>query len=900
MYKKLYTEFRKSFDFETFKKNSFAIHGFEKTCSYNDFAKAAEYCFHKFKEAGASDVRKIVLKADGKTSYMDYIMPEAWDIEDAKLEILDASLSEEMRLLSDFKKNTLCIGNRSAPTPVDGMDCEVVRWSDYVDKKVDIKNKAVFTTIHPGQMYSAAADAGAVGIISSYSPAAEECPDDTFWLNGMSSPGWYHTKEDKKIFCFSIPPRKGSFFSRFLDEGQAKVRATVKSRIYDGEIFTVTGRIPGKSKEEICLFAHMYEPFIPDDSTGAAIMISMCQAINNLTSEGRIPELQKSIRFVISMERYGFAQYLRNSKNTSKMLCVVNMDSMFHSSRKAGILPELRICPASMPFFSDLMIKDIIEGCNPKLKYTEKKGNLSSDTFGSDKKIGVPTTWLWTPSGKYHHNSNEIFSEPDWDTGFEIVSVIGTYLLFLSTAEKDALRKLGKRLDGIAEKELVSEFIQLKSMLKHKELSVRDSIEKATFLSSIQKDRIISLNNIISSVVDERRTANKFGKYARQFAAKTCDDFPKAIFSKMERKASNIVLKRIGKDMPFSLTKVPYDKRIKHPSDPYMYSLINWMDGKRSLYEIMRFIEFEHGKKYSDSDINELIEYFKYLTKYGYFKMLPKYRLTKSNIIQGLRKLGIKKGDRCILHSSLSSMGEVKGGAETVCLACMEALGNNGVLMMPSFNHYEAVSERGKGFYDPLQTPTTNGAVPDFFWRMKGVFRSLDPSHAVAAWGKNAADYVKNHHNVPTMGYGSPLELLEQADGKVILIDCPDANTFLHVVEMTNDAPCLGKRTEEYNVKLPSGKMVKYRTWGWRNGPCRVFSAQKHYELMRSGKLMKEGEIGGAHVMVFALSDFRKVYEKLLRGNIPGVAGCSGCPRKPRKVAATVPTDWHKHIRKII
>ncbi|MFA6716905.1 MAG: hypothetical protein WCS27_16115, partial [Victivallaceae bacterium] len=408
MYKTLFPKFKSTFDLEKFKYDALNIHEREKTCSYCDFARAVEYCAEELRDAGAAEVRKISLKADGKTAYMDYIMPEAWDIEAARLEIIDDRLPVSERLLADFGDNALCIGNRSAATPESGIDCEVVPWGN----GKDIKDKIVFTTEKPAHIYSAVADAGGAGIISAYSPAANECPDDTYWLNGLASPGWYHTKEDRKIFCFSLTPAKGAFLAKILSRGPVKVHALVKSRIYDGKIYTVTGRIPGKSESEIALFAHIYEPFIPDDSAGAAALIAICRTVNTLLGSGQIPALEKSIRFVISMERYGFAQYFRNPRNRRKMLCGVNMDSICHNSKIVGILPQLRLYPDSMPFFGDLLLKDIIDECAPEFTYVEAKGNLSDDTFGSDRKIGVPTNWLWTPSGIYHHNSNAVFSAP--------------------------------------------------------------------------------------------------------------------------------------------------------------------------------------------------------------------------------------------------------------------------------------------------------------------------------------------------------------------------------------------------------------------------------------------------------------------------------------------------------
>ena len=48
------------------------------------------------------------------------------------------------------------------------------------------------------------------------------------------------------------------------------LHGVLKARIGKGEIYTVTGVIPGESKEEYGIFAHMYEPFLSDDASGVA------------------------------------------------------------------------------------------------------------------------------------------------------------------------------------------------------------------------------------------------------------------------------------------------------------------------------------------------------------------------------------------------------------------------------------------------------------------------------------------------------------------------------------------------------------------------------------------------------------------------------------------------------
>ena len=58
--------------------------------------------------------------------------------------------------------------------------------------------------------------------------------------------------------------------------------------------------------------------------------------------------------------------------------------------------------------------------------------------------------------------------------------------------------------------------------------------------------------------------------------------------------------------------------------------------------------------------------------------------VSKDQIINGLRELGIKLGMELEVHSSLSSFGYVEGGAATVIQALQETVGLEGSIFMPA------------------------------------------------------------------------------------------------------------------------------------------------------------------------------------------------------------------------
>ena len=52
--------------------------------------------------------------------------------------------------------------------------------------------------------------------------------------------------------------------------------------------------------------------------------------------------------------------------------------------------------------------------------------------------------------------------------------------------------------------------------------------------------------------------------------------------------------------------------------------------------------------------------------------------ISKEDVVFSLKLMDISKGDKLLVHSSLSSIGYVDGGADTVIDALLEAVGDEG------------------------------------------------------------------------------------------------------------------------------------------------------------------------------------------------------------------------------
>ena len=266
--------------------------------------------------------------------------------------------------------------------------------------------------------------------------------------------------------------------------------------------------------------------------------------------------------------------------------------------------------------------------------------------------------------------------------------------------------------------------------------------------------------------------------------------------------------------------------------------------------------------------------------------------VTQDDIAGGLKDIGVRPGMGLIVHSSLKSFGWVEGGPEAVLRALMDVLTPSGTLIMPTFNHDVPFREGGPGLFDPRRTPSGNGVITDRFWRMPGVCRSLNPTHPYAAWGRHARRYTEGHHLTLTMGPESPLGLLCSDGGFCLLMGVSyGKNTFHHVVETMLNAPCLGRRTEAYPVRMPDGTVEMLRTWGFREKGCPFHDGghPSYIPLMRD--VEHTTDVGGSTWRFYRLQDAIEPIGRHLREGLGELPPCPGCPIRPRMTVATVASD---------
>lgn len=194
---------------------------------------------------------------------------------------------------------------------------------------------------------------------------------------------------------------------------------------------------------------------------------------------------------------------------------------------------------------------------------------------------------------------------------------------------------------------------------------------------------------------------------------------------------------------------------------------------------------------------------------------------TRLSLAADLTALGLRPDMSVLVHSSLSALGWVSGGAPAVLQALLDTLALGGTLMMPSHSgelsdpalwQHPPVPETwwpvirdSLPAFDPERTPTrAMGRIPELFRTWPGVLRSRHPHYSFAACGPAAARLIDDHSLDDGLGEASPLGRLYALDGWVLLLGAGfDSNTSFHLAEYRTAAPA---RTQTHAPVLVDGQ----------------------------------------------------------------------------------------------
>jgi len=248
--------------------------------------------------------------------------------------------------------------------------------------------------------------------------------------------------------------------------------------------------------------------------------------------------------------------------------------------------------------------------------------------------------------------------------------------------------------------------------------------------------------------------------------------------------------------------------------------------------------------------------------------------ITKERIISDLKRIGVKNGDHLSVSLSFKGIGYVDGGPNIFIDALLETVGDDGTIMMNTFTRIFHISNiKSDDFhyiFDYRSTPCHTGIVPETFRKREGSLRSQHPTNSVAAIGKYAEYFTKDHNNQSTAYM--PFSRLARVNGKVLCIGLGD-----NLIAIRHEAQYLAGLLEivPYRVGVKfRDKDVKIKLFIRKDlGGC-VKRMHELVPILRERGFVKNGKVGMANAIIVPAKESLEVMTETLKNN-PAINLCN-------------------------
>lgn len=199
--------------------------------------------------------------------------------------------------------------------------------------------------------------------------------------------------------------------------------------------------------------------------------------------------------------------------------------------------------------------------------------------------------------------------------------------------------------------------------------------------------------------------------------------------------------------------------------------------------------------------------YWKLLVKFNYTykksRVLKRSdeqpKLSKYELAEHLKSMGIKSGDCIIVHSSYDYFKNSGLTPTDIINTLIDVVGIDGTILMPASPQFSNQStardylttiENQTYKYSPRRTPHKTGILSYFLQRRDGAIRSLHPINTVVCYGASCSKLVSDTITAEDLpcGINSPWYKAIQLNSKIIAlgVDLVHSLTSIHVNEDCN------------------------------------------------------------------------------------------------------------------
>jgi len=634
-----------------------AITQFHRIQASPMFHEAAKYVRDQLLKIGLEGVRVEAFPSDGSRRYWTFLSPIGWEAEEAELWLVEPERRLLARY-PDIP-TSLHVHSRSTPPDGVAAELVDVgsglRDEEYAGK--DVKGKFVLATGRAGRVHRKAVFRyGAAAVLTDALTFEVEGMRESIDLPDAHAYQaiWPSGDEVEKVtFGFSISRRQGNHLRKLLRNGKpVKLWARVKARLMPGLLEVATAEIPGSSRpdEEVFLIAHLCHPrpSANDNASGSGLLIEIARAIHTLISRGKIPRPARTIRFLWVPEFYGTVAYLCQHEDLPKRLVAgVNLDMVGQDQEACKSTLIVDRTPDSLPsYLNDLMVyllEQAEEEFDPPTGFgraTTFRYRASVHTGGSDhhvfvdSTIGVPCVMLLQWPDLYYHSSMDTIDKVSTETLKRVGWVAAMAILILADAgEEEAIflanetrsrgaarvRDLGRRAVGeilVKSKDedlrgspnrLAEELARAIQFHRNRvEHAVRREVEAIRSVRRLATGPV--LDSFIQKGVEELSRCGeeeilRIEEVGRAVAEKAGISLPSVEEGEEERMipkrrfkgplSMEFLRRAIGEDEYEWYERMRREDRLFHQK---LDELLNFMDGRRTLHEILLAVSAEYGE----------------------------------------------------------------------------------------------------------------------------------------------------------------------------------------------------------------------------------------------------------------------------------------------------------------
>ena len=234
-------------------------------------------------------------------------------------------------------------------------------------------------------------------------------------------------------------------------------------------------------------------------------------------------------------------------------------------------------------------------------------------------------------------------------------------------------------------------------------------------------------------------------------------------------------------------------------------------------------------------------------------------QITPETIAEQLMKLGIRKGNKIVMHSSLRTLGKASElvnlpncGADAVIDGFLKVIGDEGILCVPTFTKTFVNPSAGPTgeIFHPDKTPSRVGSITNVLLKRPGRVRSLHPTHSWAALGKRAEELLRGHEKTSTFGRDSVCGRMYDWDFKIVWFGTTGTtNTSTHFAEDWLDMPYMS--SEDALVETEDGGFKKVTVYRSPSGPRDFYKdGCKLDKLLEKWNIQTIGKVHSARVVI--------------------------------------------------